>query len=401
MGRGRGKKDVSWGDVREAPRVEVPDERRLLIRRKVTFGVVLIALLFLPFNVIAVGNVLAGGDEPPKQEKAEGSEFTQSRAVAWSKVSEWLASTPEPLPGGRVVSIDETKALEYSSPPADEDGKTPDVKKPGYETEVVSFTLVDGNGQMYRAGVNVAVDPRGSATAMGEPSLEAIAPAANDSWNDGGLWPGREEIEAPDAAERAVETWADAYVSGDATALRMQVQDPSNDSYYTPLQGVKSVATSVDQGTDLGDDTIAVRVTLTPTWREDPDAKPKTEAEKKDEERQEQQGIEMDVRVENAGTASPRVTAWGDPGSGPNLKKYENSIDSSGRPARPETTEDPDDPDSTEPPESESPSSTESPSPTSTSSPKPKSSKSSAESKKDKQKQQKAKKKSSSRTRSR
>lgn len=401
MGRGRGKKDFSWGDVREAPRAEVPDERRLLIRRKVAFGVILVALLSLPFNVVAIGNVLAGSDEPQQQQAADGSEFSQSRAAAWSKVSQWLASTPEPLPGGRVVSIDETKKLKYPSPPVDEDGKTPDVKKPGYETEVVNFTLVDDSGRLYRAGVNVAVDPRGSATAMGEPSLEAVAPAANDSWNDGGLWPGREEMEVPAAAERAVESWADAYVSGDATTLRMQVQDPSNDSYYSPLQGVKSVETSVDQATDLGDDTIAVRVTLKPTWREDPekDEEPKTKAEaeaekkaKQEEERQERPGIELDVRVEAAGTAAPRVTAWGHPGAGPNLEKYENSIDSSGRPARPDENESPDDadapdssesPDPTEDPETESPSGTDSPSPKSTSSPKSSSSsKSSSPSKK-------------------
>lgn len=351
--------DDGWGDLVEVPRANMPDPAKVVRKRRwltVLVWAIIVAFLLSTLALLAmVANMRTSRDV------TNGDTFSLAKVAGTQAMQGWLAGDPAPLVDGRILTVDGVSPVTLDGASSD------DVK---FSVDVVSFTLVDGFGQLYRSGVQVAVDPRGSATAISTPSLEPLASAASDSWSSGSPWPGLKVVGAPDPVKKAIEGWAAAYTSGDADTLRLAVGDPDAQHWYSPLAGVQQVSAETVTATPLDKDetVLAVQVRLRIRWVGQQVADGTTLP-----------ASTFDVLVERADTAAPVVTAWGAAGTGPNLVRYGNAIDGTGRTqptvtATPEPTVSASPGDGSEPSSSTSPEETtgsqvQSPSPSSTTTP--------------------------------
>src|SRR5690606_38356822 len=137
------------------------------------------------------------------------------KAAAMTALREWLAADPAPLPGAVMLSWD---GYAVQAPPPAEPGEEP-VR---YRFEQHRFTLLR-SGLVYAATVLVAVGDGGAAAVVGTPGIVQSPGVELDIAV--GQWIGLAETTAPGPVREAVESWARAYASGDANALRREVQD--------------------------------------------------------------------------------------------------------------------------------------------------------------------------------
>lgn len=275
----------------------------------------LYSILVQPWNDVEAGTAVG-----PAASSSPG------RTTATLAVQEWLAAEPAPLLEGQILSWDGAQVI----PPAvtiDENGD--EIVYPA-TSEVSTFTLRDKSGSLYTASVNVAVDPRGGAKVLAGPSLIPVAPAIQDEWaNQSGPWPGLTDgAESTPAIQTAVDAWTKAYISGDPEALRVAVGDPDPESVYVPLQGVASAKNKVTfLATKNAEEpgVVVGRVETSITWA----GAPKPEG---NQVAAEPPPVVWDVLIERADTGAPVVTAWGAPGTGATLTRYQNANKGGQRP---------------------------------------------------------------------
>lgn len=226
------------------------------------------------------------------------------RFAAQQEMVTWLASSPSPLPGGKLSYWAGSRSLDSKS-------KT-DIRT------LETFILVGGNGSGYRATYEVSIDPRGGAAVMTGPSLEAVSGSASDNWQSTQTWSGISSVsDVTTQVTGAVQSWANAYVSGNPQQLGLVVGDPNANHTYEPMSGASSVAITVKQFAKAPNGAIA-QVEMIPKW----DDAIRSDANNGDG----GTPIVMDVLLKNTETAAPQVIAWGAPGTGPSLKAYQNAL---------------------------------------------------------------------------
>lgn len=279
--------------------------RRLVKANFIAFPFVALALVMLTAQfIIGTGNSQddATGDGVP----------TAVRAEAIDVVGDWINSSTPPLNGAKVIGWDGATKLPWP--------KTTEEKDRTYDVWV-AHVLVSTDTALYRAGVQVSLSGT-SASVVGTPSLEMIPPAANSSSTvvGGAPWPGTTSVSASDAVTRAVQAWAQAYVSGDQTKLTTVVADPDTSHAYLPVSGFTNVTATVNgaayraYGRGEQPDTSLLMANVTLAAARDGLDKPAQ--------------ITFDLLISDPTTGSARVTAWGATGSGPTLTPYANAVGS-------------------------------------------------------------------------
>lgn len=272
----------------------------------VTGSVLLCPVLALAL-ILVVSQTLSGGREPtvvPTQVEVP----SQVRAVALDEVTSWLAADPSPLPGATVLGWDRAEqALTRGATPL------------GWEVWT-AYVLASTKDAVYQVGVQVNYSPTAGAEVAGTPSLDLVPPS-QEGWSNND-WAGAVPVTVDDATARAINAWAQAFVSGDSDALTTVVADPDVSHLYVPLSGISEVSVTVDRAAarattveatpDATTLMVSVRLSITRTGA--------------------QQAVEVsyDLLVTGAGTGGARVVAWGPPGTGPTLKAWDNAV--TGRP---------------------------------------------------------------------
>lgn len=244
-----------------------------------------------------------------------GVNSSKGRGAATLAVQNWLASTPEPLPGGVVISWDGYETLTV---PEDETG----VKPLGYKQEVHKFTLASG-GQLFDSQVVVFVDDTLGTSTPSTPSLLPRFTGSSSNISGASPWVGFEMVSAPKNLDVAVQAWADALVSGDRNRLTQVTGDPTETNLYLPLYGVVSAEAEVvsvavpklqsSSGKQKPAQVVA-QVTLRLVW------------EGADPEEDGATLVTYDVLVDQANTVSPKVVSWGGPGSAPSLTPFSVAV---------------------------------------------------------------------------
>lgn len=247
------------------------------------------------------------------------------KATAWLTMQKWLSGDPSPLPGATVVSWDG-----FSTKSQDKSVSQQVLQAWGekdYTVEMHRFTLVDKAGQVYEADVTVAVDGNGQSEAVGTPSAFPVAPSSS-GWSTKGPWMDTVETTKTDAMSEAVNNWAKAYTSGDSATLRLAVGDQDASHTYMTLAKVGSVSTIIQKAaykptlkdktyeSQQNPSTVIAQVEMKVSW----DGQDPREVDSKGQKQT------LDVLIENANTASPRVVAWGATGTGPDLEPYQNAV---------------------------------------------------------------------------
>lgn len=320
--------DPLWGELEEAPRADLPDGRKLEHRGRLYRLYIRSAMVLAPVLLIA-NLLLLGQDNTPAPVAPSGLSDTANRSVAQVSVERWLAARPSPLPSGYVVGWDGAKRV--ADAPADEKGGASP-----YRLTAHTFTVATkgDTSRTYTVQVLLATSSIGGAVPVGEPAL-IPQPSTNDADLAGASrWPSLPSAAVSDAVESTVKLWAKAFTSGDADELRIAVGDPAKKHTYLPLAGVVLADTTVgeaaalwaaghpttdEQAAGTPPNRVVVSVELRLLWASDlqADEPPSTS---------DAPVVTYDVVVAGANTASPRVVAWGGPGTGPTLKAFSNAV---------------------------------------------------------------------------
>lgn len=272
---------------------------------------------FIIVGVCSIGSALNLAVNPPypdlKPDVVESTEvnFSAGKSAAQTKVAEWLAQDPSPLPGGRLISWDGFTSIAAGKAKSDTDN-------PANAAELHRFTLattLEDKTVYYDATVLVSVSDALGAAVATEPTLLPRVPAAAQGWSSQ-VWAGYENAPVPDPVTQTAGQWAKAFTES-ADALRLYVGDEDATHAYMPLQGARVLSAAIPTAGYIkveGEEqakVIIARVELTLAWSSAADAKGSK--------------VMYDVRVEQAHTASPKIVAWGPAGTGPKLKKYGNA----------------------------------------------------------------------------
>ena len=310
----------------EVPSPSLPDARRLArrqvwTRRYVKWSVVACPLLLLVALAAVTRTTKHAATLPP------GSPGQVAATIA---IDKWLAETPSPLPGASILSFDGSSRVAppkgYKGPPLTWAGA------------IESFTLVShpesSSPQVWRVGVEVAIDKSGGAVALSGPSFLLAGEAQPGSWDQGGPWPGLQMTSSVSGSVQSViNNWLSAYTSGSDAELHLAVGDPNSSHTYVALSGVRQASDTVLAAAPVGkasQGNLVVEVALDLVFDHEHLPPPG------------QSGLgvtgtsgtasstgpqtTMDLLVAHASSAAPVVVAWGPPGSGPSLHSYENAI---------------------------------------------------------------------------
>lgn len=322
-------------DVEEVPRTDLPDGQRLARRAKWTKWYLIACAVLAPILMLMVLVAVAKpAPEFPKQKPAEA--MTRERAEAMVTVQNWLASPESPLSNARVLGWESTTDL--PGPPKPENANAAQVEEDPVSLMAVRFLVAQtpvetSEGQivgvdsayastLYLVEVLVAETESGAVTTVGKPSLLPTPPSIKNAVTGADRWPSLEDAANPtDQAQTAITAWAAAMTSGSPQDLRSVVNDGDGSRAYVPLTGMTLLNTQVGDGAVLkttgGEEPeakeIVVAVTLTMT--DNPACEDCRKAV-----------AEYDVLITDANTVTPRVVAWGAPGTGPVLVPYMNAV---------------------------------------------------------------------------
>ena len=224
-------------------------------------------------------------------------------------------------PGAHLVSWDGVSRVRDLGG-AGRDAKARGDRKDEWPVDVHSLTVAASSGQVFRAQVAVAVTSAGPVVAS-RPSLVPYPPVSGQEAK--AAWQGAIDVRGLESRDvsLAVTSWAEAYFSHDAGRLRQVVGDRDKGHAYVPMPAATSVTAKIATvsalrpvGESQTASTVIARVSVTPVW-----GKPQGEGGQA-----KGASVEFDVLISGASTASPRVVAWGGPGSGPSLKPYQNAV---------------------------------------------------------------------------
>ncbi|MDN5895749.1 MAG: hypothetical protein L0H93_17205, partial [Nocardioides sp.] len=317
--------EIDWlpDDVVEVPRDESAVARQLARRSRWTIGYIKVCAVVAP--ILLFGVVLAvTRDQPVPVEDKPAVAADRVRAEATVAVEEWLDSGEAPIRGGKIVQWESTRTL----PKAKVDPRN-ETAEPDPTMQTVRFVVnrpatEDKEAALYTAEVLTASTEAGAVSTVGAPALMPMLPSMGEDLSSVNRWPTLEEAADPDErVEAAITDWAKALTSGSAQTLRAAVDDADPDHAYVAFQGMRL------QGTSLGDSAvlewtdseepvpsrIVVSVTLNMTDRSGNCSKCAETAS------------EFDVLIDEVDTVTPRVVAWGGPGSGSTLKPYQNAVE--------------------------------------------------------------------------
>lgn len=265
--------------------------------------------------LVTVGNAQA---EPPRQQTVSSVTVNSSagKAAAMTAINRWLSRDPSPLPGGRVLGWDGYTSSKVASTKTSSGGTI----------EIHRFTLAAERGEdvvLYDSTVEVTVLKNGIASVPSSPTLLPRLDGTDSTTTSTDVWPGWTTATATEAIDSAVSAWAEAFTSGDPDALRLAIGDKSAKRGYIPFSGVNAGnvrATSVaykaapDAPASDKPGTVIARVEFSLLWQGHGVKDAQAPA------------ASYDVLIVDAASASPRIVAWGGPGSGPSLKPYQNAV---------------------------------------------------------------------------
>ncbi len=296
------------------------DGWKLKWQRRALFTVAFVAT---PLALVLWISAAVNPPKPGTASMTNASVLTNSspgKAAAIDAVNTWLSTTPEPLPGGRLVSWDGYRVLPQA--------KALNTASPKYRVELHFFTLASGTGSAtlyFHTSLEVIVDPIYGVKVTSTPTLLPEIPSNPSGLQTASTWPGYVSVQAPQPVADAVTAWAAAFTSGKPEVLRLAVGDPNPAHAYLPLSGVlaKQISIVSTASVPLPDPKaiptqMLVRVefqldwtvTATPSPSSSPTASKTLPT------------ATYDLLVDGANTAAPRVVSWGGPGSGPSLKPF-------------------------------------------------------------------------------
>jgi len=320
--------DSGWlDDVEEIPRADLPDGKRLARRARWTKWYLIVCAVVAPF--LLLGLFVSATKTPTQQAaKVQTAAFDRVRAQAMVSVQNWIASGAAPLRQAQVLGWQGSEDL----PKPKVDPNNPSATDDAASLTAVRFLVAApaksgddaGSSSLYTAEVLVATTKSGAIAVVGDPALTPEEPPMAEAAADAARWPSLPTSTTPsDQVEAAIEQWAQAMASGSPQALRAVVNDANPDHAYIPFSGLTLQKTTVGEaavvtpGTadDAAPKTIVVAVTLQltdhPACEECDDA-----------------ATDFDVLVTGADGVTPRVVAWGGPGTGPTLQPYANAVPS-------------------------------------------------------------------------
>ena len=285
--------------------VEVKPWKYFLIRFSARWGGLLSVLA-----IFLTTYSLANPPEPPEP-PAPPALSTEGKPVANRAVAEWLSSDPQPVPGGHILSWDGAEDIKMPSPITEDmsDQEKAEAKR-SFTLELHNFTVIDGNNMLYTVSVQVADDESAGPQVVGEPSLLPDALSSSNFQMDE-TWPGYKRANLPANVDTAVDSWAKAFTSGRPDDLRQAVGDPNADHTYTPLYRVTEFEATIGDSATISKSKAILRLDLTLRW----------EGQAISEESKESV-VSYDLLISGVNSASPRVTSWGAPGTGPDLEDY-------------------------------------------------------------------------------
>lgn len=329
-----------FGEKEEKPRENLPVLNQAQKDRKRVLKYVKTAAYTWP--ALAVLAILMGftsftasldGDSPAGESSTQTltPDEALQRSLAVETVTEWLSTSPSPLPRGRVLAWDGAETVPQVSEPKEtgDDGKT--VPWPAYRAHRVSLVQTPapettGPVRYYTAVVSIATSNIGPLV-VGEPSLlPATTPSASTTLEQ--LWPGAVSVQVTDPVQTAVSNWAKAFTSGDGAALKQTVGDPDQTHYYLSLpvfslDKTEIRAATLRPGADVQDektleapDTLVARVSLSGMWPGSGNSDDNTA----------RAALSYDVLVADASSGAPRVVAWAGVGCGLTLEPYQNWV---------------------------------------------------------------------------
>ena len=324
--RGERMVDNPWdADLENGPRQDVARTGRVF--RNATFQRRFLKAMVYGMPVLLVivtGALLSVLDRPARPAAVRpglSAVRVQGRALASERVRAWLSEDPAPLPGAHLVSWDGVSRVRDLGG-AGRDAKARGDRKDEWPVDVHSLTVAVSSGQVFRAQVAVAVTSAGPVVAS-RPSLVPYPPVSGQEAK--AAWQGAIDVRGLESRDvsLAVTSWAEAYFSHDAGRLRQVVGDRDKGHAYVPMPAATSVTAKIATvsalrpvGESQTASTVIARVSVTPVW-----GKPQGEGGQA-----KGASVEFDVLISGASTASPRVVAWGGPGSGPSLKPYQNAV---------------------------------------------------------------------------
>ncbi|WP_443447780.1 hypothetical protein [Glutamicibacter ardleyensis] len=297
--------------------MEIIRKKKTTFYRRYAWFAIIATPILVGILLIYILNTIGGADSVPTAEQTADS---PTKATASNTITEWLNSTPAPLPGGNLASWD--GVISSVEPEMVEDNTGEMVEEPGLETH--QFTVRSKSGQLFHSTVQVTWTETLGATVVGAPSLEPLM--RDNEATDVDMvevWPGRALTPAPDGILPAVDVWLQAYISGDSNKIRLAMKDPNQEHSYFPLTQVAEA--KIDRVTHFAtnpDDPSQglARVTAKVIWEGTP-------VDSTSQEYINSGATQMfDILLQDVDTASPTVLAWGGTGTGQELTPYKNAF---------------------------------------------------------------------------
>lgn len=317
-----------WGEesVREVARRETSEferaHRKTVWMRRLLFASVFI---LFPFTALVA---LAGWTQEAPSFSASTAMSAPGRAEATRAVIEWLDHDPSPLPGAIIQAWDGAEEIEWpltDSLASQADENDLPVKwnheftlaVPAQETDTGMRT---SDTRYYLTQVMVEVTKKSGVVVLTKPSIIPVPPSVAEGSGQLGTWPNTVPGTLPQPAVEAIDKWALAYVGPDPVALKLATGDPTVENAYTPLAGVKDVSVQIGQSAfivsskdEKTSDLMVATVTLTLDRKADDNQTSLPTAT-------------LDLLIDQVNSGSPKVVAWGSPGTGHLLTPYENAV---------------------------------------------------------------------------
>ena len=295
-----GNENIWTREARERARKREPDvkaqaRKRVLenigVKRWVPYAILVtqVLILYFIFNPLTTYT-------PPRQVNLDET----GKQAAYSAVDDWIADSDPLGADATIVSWDGAKKVGTS--PQDKGVKAFQHKmtvRTDYGWWSVVCTVTDGG------------------KTVGQPSATRIQ--VDEGRADGIGWASAlSDLSASDALSRLMTSFGSALAGFDADKLTVVVADPDPDAVFPVLglgdvKGVTIDKASYLKGGRIDKDTntsdlAAVRITITLEPRSDHDS---------------QTRMSYDVKVSDP-DGTPKILAWGPPGSGDTLKNYSN-----------------------------------------------------------------------------
>lgn len=277
------------------PDVEAQARKRVLenigVKRWVPYAILVIQALILYF----IFNPLTTYT-PPKQVDLDET----GKQAAYSAVSDWIVDSNPLGADASIVSWDGAKRVGSSA--ADKGTKA-------YQHKL---TVRTDYGWW-----SVVCTVTGDGKTVGQPSASRVQ--VDEGRDDGLGWAGAlSDLSASDALTRLMTSFGGALAGFDADKLTVVVADPDPDAVF-PVLGLGDVkGVTIDKASYLKSgkvdkdsntsDLAAVRITITLAARSDHDSDTR---------------MTYDVKVSDP-DGTPKILAWGPPGSGDTLRNYSN-----------------------------------------------------------------------------